>query len=244
MESFEDIQFEADEHWRRVRAVWASGQGGPALVKRKQNKFREIQRARSLAGDLSTKHIRGSHSSHCPESSAFRQTFSDLDPLMSTLQTSRDDYCAAEYEYNILENKLDEEESELAKLENRMYRSAVSPAAETGRRSLLCPVKLALNSTPDSEGYSGYDSLAAFLGYDYETAVSRRFDQMSSRILLYMSSELVELETRLKKIDDEEHDDLDSYNLDSLKMKTIKGGTGTQVNFLPKLQECLKEYST
>ena len=52
----------------------------------------------------------------------------------------------------------------------------------------------------------GYPSLAAFIASDRDksTAIYRRFDRLSARNLLYMQSELVELEARQDALDAED----------------------------------------
>ena len=52
----------------------------------------------------------------------------------------------------------------------------------------------------------GYASLAAFIASDRDksTAIYRRFDRLSARNLLYMQSELVELEARQDALDAED----------------------------------------
>ena len=52
----------------------------------------------------------------------------------------------------------------------------------------------------------GYPSLAAFIASDPDksTAIYRRFDRLSARNLLYMQSELIELEARQDALDAED----------------------------------------
>ena len=52
----------------------------------------------------------------------------------------------------------------------------------------------------------GYPSLAAFIASDRDksTAIYRRFDRLSARNLLYLQSELVELEARQDRYDAED----------------------------------------
>lgn len=53
----------------------------------------------------------------------------------------------------------------------------------------------------------GYPSLAAFIARDSSVAIYRRFDYLSARALLYMQSELCELESELMKLEEEDlHD--------------------------------------
>jgi hypothetical protein len=53
---------------------------------------------------------------------------------------------------------------------------------------------------------SGYRSLTAFVASDGDksTAIYRRFDQLSARTLLYLQSELVELEARRVELDQQD----------------------------------------
>jgi Skp family chaperone for outer membrane proteins len=50
----------------------------------------------------------------------------------------------------------------------------------------------------------GYPSLAEFIAsdHDHSTVVFRRFDRLSARNLLYLQSELTELEAKLDKLDE------------------------------------------
>ena len=52
---------------------------------------------------------------------------------------------------------------------------------------------------------NGYASLASFIARDpdNETYIYRKFDELSARNLLYLQSELLYLEVRLKRLDDE-----------------------------------------
>ena len=56
---------------------------------------------------------------------------------------------------------------------------------------------------------NGYPSLAAFIFQDRDksTAIYRRFDRLSARNLLYLQSELVELETKQDEYDAEDLED-------------------------------------
>jgi hypothetical protein len=47
----------------------------------------------------------------------------------------------------------------------------------------------------------GYPSLAAVIASDSSAAIYRRFDYLSARALLYMQSELCELESELKNLE-------------------------------------------
>jgi hypothetical protein len=80
-----------------------------------------------------------------------------------------------------------------------------------------------LNELPD-----GYPKLSAFMGKDSEYAIFRKFRVMNSRNLLYMQTELMELEARLEQYDaglrNGNCDDLKSwrsYTVDSNRMKLV-----------------------
>ena len=53
----------------------------------------------------------------------------------------------------------------------------------------------------------GYPSLAAFIASDcdHSTSIFRRFDRLSARNLLYLQSELAELEAKQDALDNEDH---------------------------------------
>ena len=55
--------------------------------------------------------------------------------------------------------------------------------------------------------FQAYPSFAEFLGSDPELSVYRRFDRLSSRNLLYLQSELLELQAHLEEFDQEDYKD-------------------------------------
>lgn len=59
--------------------------------------------------------------------------------------------------------------------------------------------------------FSGYATFASFLASDPELSIFRGFQQLSSRNLLYLQSELLELENQLKEFD---QDDAQKADLD------------------------------
>lgn len=56
----------------------------------------------------------------------------------------------------------------------------------------------------------GYPSFAEFITQDKDAAIYRKFEHLSARSLLYMQSELHDLEGQLEKLDEE--DARDKYN--------------------------------
>ena len=52
--------------------------------------------------------------------------------------------------------------------------------------------------------FHNYRTFAEFIASDEELLVFRRFDRLNARNLLYLQSELVALEARLKEFDDED----------------------------------------
>ena len=56
----------------------------------------------------------------------------------------------------------------------------------------------------------GYPSLAHFIARDGDAAIFRRYAQLSSRNLVYLQSELRELEVQLRQLDREDAEDVDN----------------------------------
>ena len=96
----------------------------------------------------------------------------------------------------------------------------------------------------------GYPSLAAFIASDCDksTAIYRRFDRLSARNLLYLQSELLELdaldaEDSRGLIEDKES----SRNWQSLQRKAAEPGNTRQkerVEVLKEIRTLMKEYRT
>ena len=100
----------------------------------------------------------------------------------------------------------------------------------------------------------GYPSLAAFIASDRDksTAIYRRFDRLSARNLLYLQSELQELEERQDTLDTEDlHGDLQAKksarNWQVLKKRAKQQDNKREKDRLElvlEIREKLKEYST
>ena len=99
----------------------------------------------------------------------------------------------------------------------------------------------------------GYPSLAAFIASDSDktTAIYRRFDRLSARNLLYLQSELVELEARQDALDAEDlgttlEDKKSVRNWQTLKSRAIEPGNTREKERLSVSEEIrkkIKEYS-
>ena len=99
----------------------------------------------------------------------------------------------------------------------------------------------------------GYPSLAAFIASDRDksTAIYRRFDRLSARNLLYLQSELQELEERQDALDAEDlHGDLQAKksarNWQVLKKRAKQQDNKRekdQLELVLEIREKLKEYS-
>jgi hypothetical protein len=81
----------------------------------------------------------------------------------------------------------------------------------------------------------GYPRLAAFLNSAHEFAIFRRFGLLRTRILLYKQDELVELETKLIKLDNEEQV---PYHLCSRRSNP----SDVQKALVAEIEKKLKEY--
>ena len=60
------------------------------------------------------------------------------------------------------------------------------------------------------KGVEGYPSFADFVVSDLELSVYKRFDRLSARNLLYLQTELLELERQLREYDDDDFDEKDT----------------------------------
>ena len=102
----------------------------------------------------------------------------------------------------------------------------------------------------------GYPSLAVFIASDRDksTAIYRRFDRLSARNLLYLQSELVELEARCDRYDAEDAEDFGrptdeketASNWVKFKEKAAETGNIREKNRMETALEIrakLKEYS-
>lgn len=107
--------------------------------------------------------------------------------------------------------------------------------------------------TPEIHYVKGYPSLAAFIASDSDktTAIYRRFDRLSARNLLYLQSELVELEARQDALDAEDlrttlEDKKSVRNWQTLKSRAIEPGNTREKERLSVSEEIrrkIKEYS-
>jgi hypothetical protein len=63
-------------------------------------------------------------------------------------------------------------------------------------------VDIEMDSTSNTRRLEGYPTFAAFIARDRDAAIYRKFEHMSARSLLYLQSELHELEGKLEGLDD------------------------------------------
>ena len=104
---------------------------------------------------------------------------------------------------------------------------------------------------------NGYPSLAAFMASDNDksTSIYRRFDRLSARNLLYLQSELVELEAQQKTLDEKDTADLNAATEDmgsvrdwrTLKARANEAGNlreKEQLRIALEIREKIKEYSS
>ena len=99
----------------------------------------------------------------------------------------------------------------------------------------------------------GYPSLAAFIASDpgHSTAIYRRFDFLSARNLLYLQSELVELEGQLRAFDQEdlqkadcdENDIARDWKVFEEKARDPASTEKKRLELAIRIRKKLKEYS-
>src|SRR6187549_1354832 len=93
----------------------------------------------------------------------------------------------------------------------------------------------------------GYPSFAEFIASDRDksTVVFRRFDRLSSRNLLYLQSELSELEAQLDALDERDRKGGTEVKQFARNWEEARknGGEKERVELVVKIREKLKEYS-
>jgi len=96
----------------------------------------------------------------------------------------------------------------------------------------------------------GYPKLAGRMGIQPEMAMFKRFGALNARNLLYMQSELMNLERTLKRVEMEDamarQGDKPNYSRDFywLHYSEFVGPDTRQLNLIKRIREVLKEYST
>jgi hypothetical protein len=100
-------------------------------------------------------------------------------------------------------------------------------------------------------GIHGFPSLATIIASDPDAAIYRRFDRLSSRTLLYMQSELVELESQLETSENEdlriEEDEGNEPHRDwKLFTEKVEGGGRwkRRMDLVLEIRKKLKTYRT
>ena len=78
------------------------------------------------------------------------------------------------------------------------------------RRSRDADVELTAGSSSLAGRLDGYPSFAEFIAEDSDAAIYRKFSHLSARNLLYLQSELHDLEGRLQQLDKEDAKGLDN----------------------------------
>ena len=110
------------------------------------------------------------------------------------------------------------------------------------------------HSTVEVRYVKGYPSLAAFIASDRDksTAIYRRFDRLSARNLLYLQSELIELEARQDALDLEDLEATTEDKKSTRDWQVFKTRASKENNVREKdrmavvkeIREKMKEYST
>jgi len=102
-----------------------------------------------------------------------------------------------------------------------------------------------------AEDRDGYRAVAAWIARDpdNETFIYRRFDQLSARNLLYLQSELLALEKRLEKLDDETARSADMELKDSARRWEVfarnaetRAEERTRMDIVVEIRAKIKEY--
>jgi len=122
--------YQLEEDWKRLRLLRADVLRLRSQLRAKRRELHEKETAKSLADDLFMKFVRENRPAKTPKVALHHPTSSslselDADTYYSKLQATRDEYGPLQYEYSILEDKLDAEEFELATIEGRLYNTKI-----------------------------------------------------------------------------------------------------------------------
>lgn len=88
----------------------------------------------------------------------------------------------------------------------------------------------------------GYPSFSKFIARDKDAAIYRRFENLSSRNLLYLQSELHDLERQLEEIDHEDAKDIDNERAQAVARHWVRFSQDSDNQALARrtLQEKIK----
>lgn len=89
----------------------------------------------------------------------------------------------------------------------------------------------------------GYPSLAAFMASDRDRTamIFRRFDRLSARTLLYLQSELAEMEARLAEYDEQDRAQPGARNWEVFKQNAQD--QPDRMDLVKRIKESMLEYS-
>lgn len=144
-----------EEDWRRLRILRARVLRGHAHLRFQRKELRGKQNTKSSADEAFMKYIRVRHSTQSSEAVITSQPANAvLGALFAALQTARDEYGSAEFDFNALEDTLDEEEFELAQLEGRIYYAKPQDNSEL----IVKGAPVDISPSPVSESFTGISS--------------------------------------------------------------------------------------
>jgi hypothetical protein len=123
-----------EEEWRKLRSLRTNALRLRSYTKSKRQELQEKQVAKSAADAEFMQYVRKLRFD--PQLSLQSPEFGghldgNLESYYKAMQDARDTYGPAEYEYNELEEQLDETEFELAKTEGRVYKAKVHSIDDT-----------------------------------------------------------------------------------------------------------------
>jgi hypothetical protein len=150
-----------EEEWRRLRSLRINVLRLRDQLRKKRDELRKSELNKSSSDDAFMKYIRQRHHTAVMELLPDK-IFVDptLESHFKTMQAVRDDYGSLEDDYKILEERLDDEEFELAKVEGRFYRNKIQSVAAASDSNLR---GTEFYTPPPTESFLGFstDSLQA-----------------------------------------------------------------------------------
>jgi hypothetical protein len=170
------------QEWGRLRTMRANALRIRAQLREMRKTLHEKESTKRSADEAFIKHVRGQRSLLISQSATNTQAASDpiLDPLYEAMQTARDEYGPLEDDVNRLEDQLDQQEFEIAKMEGRLYNTRIH---ETPKPE---PTLLGLSAEPPKELPSLYIRYLSRLG-DLDLSKERHQNMAQERDrLLYV----------------------------------------------------------
>jgi hypothetical protein len=195
---FDDNPERREEEWKRLRMLRVSVLRHRAELRKKRDVLQRKQSEKDSADEAFMKYVRENRYVAPSYSQSASRTLTDpkLETYFAAMQAARDEYGPLEFEYNELEDQLDEEEFELAIIEGRVYKLMFQDIRDS--QSSVLPFDKRLPPAPESflglasHGEDGYHpfhmNYLSSLG-DLDLARERHHNLIEERNIIILQQE-------------------------------------------------------